>query len=173
MLKASGKSRDRRERIARLHAAVVARAREPVFFTAFGVADSLDGRFDLVALHAWLVLDALRRRELNDLSQGLTDALFIGFDEALRELGAGDMSLGRKMKNFADAFFGRLKAYGEARSEAELAEAILRNLYRGGPNLRILRFVGHTQEVHHALGALFTQQGAALARISVIGSGCG
>jgi cytochrome b pre-mRNA-processing protein 3 len=116
----------------RLYGALVARSRAPVFFTAFGVPDTIDGRFDLVALHAWLALAQLKARGRDDQAQALTDAIFIGFDEALREQGTGDMGMGRKMKAFADAFFGRLAAYDRAGPGDELAAAIARNLYRGG-----------------------------------------
>jgi cytochrome b pre-mRNA-processing protein 3 len=116
----------------RLYNALVARSRAPVFFTAFGVPDTIDGRFDLVALHGWLALAHLKAGGRDDQAQALTDAIFIGFDEALREQGTGDMGMGRKMKAFADAFFGRLAAYDSAASTDELAAAIARNLYRGG-----------------------------------------
>ena len=65
-------------------------------------------------------------------AQALTDTLFTGFDEAMREQGTGDMGMGRKMKAFADAFFGRLHAYDSAKTEAQLAEALARNVWRGG-----------------------------------------
>ncbi len=50
----------RKQEVARLYDALVNRAREPVFFAGFGVADSLDGRFDLLVFHAWLVLKELK-----------------------------------------------------------------------------------------------------------------
>jgi len=115
----------------RLYAATVARAREPVFYTKFGVPDTLDGRFDLLTLHAWLVLDRLREARLGDISQGLMDTIFIGFDEGLRDLGAGDMGIGRRIKKLADAFYGRLKAYGASDGLEAMTEAVQRNLYRG------------------------------------------
>jgi cytochrome b pre-mRNA-processing protein 3 len=101
-----------------------------VFFTAFAVADTLDGRFDLLALHAWLVLAELKG---GDSAQVLTDAIFIGFDEAMREQGAGDMGIARKLKAMANAFYGRMAAYDAARDESELAAALAKNLWRGAP----------------------------------------
>jgi cytochrome b pre-mRNA-processing protein 3 len=116
----------------RLYTAVVTRAREPVFFVKFGVPDTIDGRFDLLTLHAWLLLAHLQTDSSQTaLAQAFVDRLFIGFDEALRELGAGDMGMGRRVKKFAAAFYGRLKAYGEAADSAAMAEALTRNLYRG------------------------------------------
>jgi cytochrome b pre-mRNA-processing protein 3 len=126
------RARTRRRRIAaQLCASLSARSREPVFFQGLGVADSFDGRFDLLALHAWLVLERLAAAGESALAQALVDVIFVRLDEALREQGAGDMGMGRRMKKMAGAFYGRLDAYGRAAGEAELAHALLRNLYRG------------------------------------------
>ncbi len=114
-----------------LLAEIVTRAREPVFYEYLGVADTIDGRFDMLTLHAWLVLERLAAQRVQPLSQALVDGLFVQFDEALREQGTGDIGMGRRMADMADAFFGRLKAYGEAADEAALASALLRNVYRG------------------------------------------
>jgi cytochrome b pre-mRNA-processing protein 3 len=111
--------------------AVSARARLPVFYETFGVADTIDGRFDLLALHAALMLQQLTAQKLDGLAQAFVDGLFVHFDEALRQQGAGDMGMGRRMTKMADAFYGRLKAYGEAPDDEALAAALLRNVYRG------------------------------------------
>src|SRR5262245_60975704 len=114
MLNTLRKRKARKEDAARLYGAIVGRAREPAFYARLGVADTIDGRFDLLALHAWLVLDRLREigqgSGVNDLSQALTDTIFVGFEEGMRDLGTGDMGMGRKLKAFADAFYGRLAA---------------------------------------------------------------
>ena len=133
MLNLLRKSAARKEFAARLEAQLVARARDPYFFRTLKVADTVDGRFDLVALHGWLVLDRLKAAGMDAAAQALTDILFIGFDEALREQGTGDMGMGRRMKAFANAFFGRLSAYGSARDEQALAEALAKNVWRGAP----------------------------------------
>lgn len=133
MLKAILKSRSRKSRGAELAAAIGAHAREPVFFTKLAVPDTIDGRFDLVILHAWLVLERLRELGMNDVSQGLIDSLFASFDESLRDLGVGDIGIGHRIKKMADAFYGRLSTYDAATDEAALKDAILRNIYRGEP----------------------------------------
>ena len=130
MLNALRRRKGYRLKAAKLYAAVVERAREPVFFAIFGVKDTLDGRFDLIVLHVWLVLDRLKG---GPLSQAFVDRVFVGFDEALRELGAGDIGIGKRVKKFADAFYGRMQAYGEATNEASMEAALIRNLYRGEP----------------------------------------
>jgi cytochrome b pre-mRNA-processing protein 3 len=113
-----------------LYEGLVSRGRERVFFADFGVADSIDGRFDMLTFHAWLVLAELKGAPE---AQALTDAIFTGFDEAMREQGAGDIGIGHRLKAMARAFFGRLEAYDGAKDEDELAVALARNLWRGAP----------------------------------------
>lgn len=119
----------RKRQAGRLYDGLIARAREPVFFTRFGVADSLDGRFDILTFHAWLVLAELKGASV---AQDLTNLIFTGFDEAMREQGAGDMGIGHKLKAMANAFYGRMTAYDSAKDEQELAAALAKNLWRGG-----------------------------------------
>ncbi len=130
MLKWFGKTASRKALGQGLYTVLVARARDPVFFREFEVPDTVDGRFDLVALHGWMALEHLK----GEAAQALTDAIFVGFDEAMREQGQGDMGLGRKMRQFADAWYGRMTVYGAARDEEELAAALNRNLYRERPD---------------------------------------
>jgi cytochrome b pre-mRNA-processing protein 3 len=129
MLNLLRKSAARKQQSARLYDGLVRRAREPVFFSRLGVADSLDGRFDLLVFHAWLVLKELKG---SGVAQDLTNMIFTGFDEAMREQGAGDMGIGHKLKAMANAFYGRIAAYDAAKDEQELAAALAKNLWRGG-----------------------------------------
>jgi cytochrome b pre-mRNA-processing protein 3 len=131
MLNLLRKSAARKEFAMRLEGQLAARAREPFFFRALNVPDTVDGRFDMVALHGWLALERLKAARMEEAAQGLTDVLFVGFDEALREQGTGDMGMGRRMKAFANAFFGRLHAYSGAKDETALAEALAKNIWRG------------------------------------------
>jgi cytochrome b pre-mRNA-processing protein 3 len=94
----------------------------------------MDGRFDLVTLHGWLVLECLGSEP--DLAQALIDETFAGFEEALRQLGTGDMGMNRRLKTMANAFYGRLQAYRGSSSFEDLTEAIWRNLYRGNEDRR-------------------------------------
>ena len=117
-----------------LYAQLTAAARRSVFFREYGVADTIDGRFDMVALHGWLVLGRLRAAGMGEVAQALSNAIFVAFAEALRDLGNGDMGMGPRMKKLGNAFNGRLQAYeATANNEAALAEAIHRNVYRGAP----------------------------------------
>ncbi len=116
---------------ARLYASIVAQARHPDFYTAGGVPDSIDGRFEMVALHGYLVLRRLRGAggEAERLSQGLVDALFADMDASLREMGAGDLGVGKRVKRMATAFYGRLAAYEAGEGGGDLSEALRRNLF--------------------------------------------
>lgn len=121
--------------IERLHAEIVAAARDPAFFTTYGVADSLEGRFEVLTLHAWL---ALRRLSVlpppgPEIAQDLTDMVFRHFDVALRELGVGDTSVPKHIRRLAEAFLGRCAAYDAALTSgsSDLAAAVARNAYAG------------------------------------------
>ena len=128
MLNLLRKSAARKREGRRLYDALVSRSREPVFFADFGVSDSIDGRFDMLVFHAWLAL-----AELQGVggAQALTDTIFTGFDEAMREQGAGDMGIGHKLKAMANAFYGRIAVYDAAKTQEELAAALAKNLWRG------------------------------------------
>jgi len=129
--------RDRRDAAHLLYTALVTQAREPVFYLDFQVPDSLDGRFDMVSLHAFLVLDRLSELPaLRDLAQETFDLMFRDFDRNLREMGVGDLTVPKRIKDMAEAFYGRVKAYGDGlkgqgEGDDPLAAALIRNLYRG------------------------------------------
>jgi cytochrome b pre-mRNA-processing protein 3 len=117
----------------RLYEAVVAQARQPAFFAELEVPDTVDGRFEMVALHAHLLLRRLKDGgpATADLAQALFDVMFADMDASLREMGAGDLGVGRRVKQMAAAFYGRMAAYdaGLASSDDALARALRRNLY--------------------------------------------
>lgn len=129
-----GAKRQRRECAFALYSRAVEQARAPAFFGALGVPDNVDGRFETIALHVYLILRRLKAegQDAADLSQDLFDAMFADMDRALREMGVGDLSVGKKVKVMARGFFGRIKAYDEglaASDPAVLVEALRRNLY--------------------------------------------
>ena len=114
------------------YARIVERAREPVFYTDWGVPDTLDGRFELLALHAFLVLNRLKREHAasEGFAQRLFDTMFADLDRALREMGVGDLGVGRRVKAMATGFYGRIVAYEKGLADpAALAAALRRNLY--------------------------------------------
>jgi|SRR5579884_255030 len=112
---------------------VVEHARRPAFFVAGGVPDTIDGRFELICLHAFLYLHRLKRERPRSasLAQRFFDTMFGDFDRSLREMGTGDLSVGREVKRMAEAFYGRIAAY-EAGLEGDptaLEAALRRNLF--------------------------------------------
>jgi len=112
---------------------VVSQARRPEFFTDIGVPDTVDGRFELICLHAFLLLHRLKgeRPPAPELRQRFFDAMFADFDRSLREMGTGDLSVGRQVKRMAQAFYGRIEAYERGLSESGgvLEAALARNLF--------------------------------------------
>ena len=112
---------------------VVEQARQPVFFAEYGVPDTLDGRFELMCLHAFLYLHRLKtdRPQASPFCQSFFDRMFADFDRSLRETGVGDLSVGKHVKRMARAFYGRILSYesGLAGDDAWLAAALARNVF--------------------------------------------
>lgn len=119
-----------------LYGAAVAAARNPWFFGPLGIPDTLDGRFDVVGLHVALLIRRLR----NDpdprgaaLAQAVFDAMFADMDLNLREMGVGDLTVGKRVKRMWEAFHGRCRAYEAALDDGDgttLATALDRNVWR-------------------------------------------
>jgi cytochrome b pre-mRNA-processing protein 3 len=112
------------------------RARAPELFEACGIPDSLDGRFDALALHAALMIDRLRREPDGEaLAQAFFDAMFHHLDLTLREIGVQDLGVGRRIKVMAEGLHGRALAYRAALAggSPSLAEVLRRNAYGGNP----------------------------------------
>ncbi len=122
-----------RQTVAGLYAAIAAQARMPVFYADLGVPDTVDGRFDLLVLHAWMVMHRLDDEpDSGQIKQDLFDAMFGHLDLTLREMGAQDLGVGRRIKRMADGFHGRCTAFREAwlsGDAAGLGEALARNVF--------------------------------------------
>lgn len=118
-----------------LYAAILKQSRNPVFYTHFAVPDTVDGRFEMIALHCGLLVDRLYQKDVspNDrlLAQSLFDAMFLNLDWSCREMGIGDLGVPRHMKRLMAAFKGRAFAYGEATRSGRGAtiHALTRNAY--------------------------------------------
>jgi cytochrome b pre-mRNA-processing protein 3 len=134
-------SRTTQRASAALYGEIVAKARSVHFYRDWGVADSVDGRFDMIALMAGLVLRRLAQLSATgadlgrgDLAQSVFDLMFDDMSHNLTEMGVGDTGIPRKVQAMAQAFYGRAKAYDSAliqKGNAELIDAIIRNIYRG------------------------------------------
>jgi cytochrome b pre-mRNA-processing protein 3 len=122
-----------RDAAERAYRRVVEHARQPIFFADCGVPDTVDGRFELICLHAFLYLHRLKSERPRSVavSQAFFDAMFTDMDRGLREMGTGDLSVGRHVKRMAQGFYGRIRAYQEGleRGDPALGAALARNLF--------------------------------------------
>ena len=120
-----------------LYLDLVQQSRMPEFYLNAAVSDTVDGRFDMIVLHMFLVLRRARGEgdEARDLGQALFDLMFLDMDRSLREMGVGDHSIGGRLKQIVAAFYGRVEAYGGALDgdDGTLEAALRRNVYRDAP----------------------------------------
>jgi cytochrome b pre-mRNA-processing protein 3 len=144
-----------------LYGAAVAAARQPVLFDAIGVPDTLDGRFDLVSLHAGLLVCRISRDadpRAKALAQAVFDAMFADMDVNLREMGVGDLAVGKRVKRMWEAFHGRAQTYDAALRAGDrpaLEAALARNVWRGAaPPGSLARLAAITVAADAALAAI-------------------
>lgn len=155
------RSRAREERDAAhgLYVELVGLARQPAYYLQGGVPDTNDGRLEMVGLHVALAARRLARegRAGTELAQRLVELMFADIDRNLRELGIGDLSVGRKVKDIAASFRGRAAALDAALADDDreaLATMLLRNLYLSGtmPDARqVLAVVDRLRTLDRAL----------------------
>jgi cytochrome b pre-mRNA-processing protein 3 len=121
-----------------LYELAVRQARQPEFYTGLGVEDRIDARFELYTLHVLLLILRLRdegeaREGFGvDAAQALFNTYVSALDHALRELGVGDVSVGKKMRKLGEAMYGRMTAYEAPLRAADadaLARALAKNVY--------------------------------------------
>ena len=125
-----------RNSVRAVYGAIVAAARHEKPYADWGVPDSVDGRYDMIILHTVLVLERLSTggEPAQLFAQGLTDEVFADMDRSLREMGVGDISVGKKVRRMAEVFYGRAQAYRpllQAGDQAGLAAALGRNVFAG------------------------------------------
>src|ERR1700740_215915 len=99
LLKSWPRRRERRSAMLGAYRQIVERARDPALYRAWGVPDTLDGRFEVLALHAFLVLHRLKCEgdSTAGFAQALFDTMFADLDGALREMGASDLGVGPRI----------------------------------------------------------------------------
>lgn len=119
----------------RLYRSIIEQARLPIFYSGYGVPDTVDGRFDMIVLHAHILFDRLKDGDAADeeLSQAVFDLMFADMDQNLREMGVGDIGVAKRIKAMAEAFYGRATAYAVAlkkEGDTDLTAALKRNVYR-------------------------------------------
>ena len=118
-----------------IYGMIVTQAREPLFYRDLGVPDTVNGRFDLLVLHLWMVLRRLKSLEGGGagVSQALFDHFCDDMDANLREMGVGDLTVPKRMQAFGEAFYGRSAAYDQALDAGAkpLAQALCKNILDG------------------------------------------
>lgn len=131
--------RQRDDRPYIVYGQVVAQARSPGFYLHAGVPDTVEGRYEMVLLHAYLILRRLQKQgsEAKAFGQRFFDVMFDDLDQTLRELGVGDLVVGKRINKLASGFYGRIAAYDAALAANDapgapnaLEEALQRNVYQ-------------------------------------------
>ena len=143
----------------RLYAAVAVQARQPDFYAALGAPDTVEGRFELYNLHVVVLLHRLKGLggQAGETAQALFDAYIGALDDSLREMGVGDLSVGKKMRKLGEAIYGRVKSFDAAFADPEGAgalEAILtRTVYAGEPSPHAAALAAYVRRAVAALAA--------------------
>lgn len=146
-------------KIRSLYGAIVAQARAPAFYGDYGVPDTVEGRFDMVLMHVYLVWRRLAQAEgvAREMAQQVFDLFFQDMDESMRELGVGDLSVPRKVRAMGEAFYGRSAVYDAALTkadDADLAAAIKRNVFSDADGMDAVagRLARYLRSADRALG---------------------
>jgi cytochrome b pre-mRNA-processing protein 3 len=122
----------KRDETAALYAAVVAKAREPHWYVAGAVPDTVDGRFDTIAAVLAMVMLRLEGDTGGvPVATHLAEAFVDDMDPQLREIGIGDLLVGKHIGRMMGMLGGRLGAYRDGLAASDLKPALVRNLYRG------------------------------------------
>ena len=150
-----------------LYAAAAVQARQPALYRGGGVPDTIEGRFELYLVHVALLVNRLRGEgaRARETNQVLFDAFLKGLDDALREMGVGDLSVGKKMRRLGEAFYGRAKGLAAAlepgADPAALSSLIGRTVFADVPHPETAA-TPLTAYVRHAAVALSKQDAPAL-----------
>ncbi len=134
-----------------IYGMIVTQAREPSFYRDLGVPDTVNGRFDLLALHLWMLLRrlSLAGSAASEVSQALFDWFCDDMDANLREMGVGDLAVPKRMRAFGEAFYGRSAAYDQALAlgKESLAQALCRNILNGEGMENARRLATYVEQV--------------------------
>lgn len=138
----------------------MAQARQEELYSELAVPDTLDGRFDMIILHNDAVMCHMQAGEEPDqlFARELIEELFRDMDRSLREMGVGDMGVGKRVKKMATVYYGRANAYetGRAEGEPSLAAALLRNVFEGDASRAgaAERLAGYARLLHDTVGSM-------------------
>ena len=121
----------RPESVDATYIALVAQARKPFFYSEMKVPDTLDGRFEMIVLHLFLVQHRLlRETQHTEFARQLSEAFVQDMDRSIRELGVADTGVSKRIKRMGKAYNGRMQVYEAGLQEPDVMRAALsRNLY--------------------------------------------
>lgn len=158
--------RTREQSASDLYLSAVGQARQPAFYAHLGVPDTLEGRYDMIILHVWMIARRLRAvagERAEAVSRAMIELMFADMDRNLREMGVTDLRVGKRVLNMAEAFYGRVAAYDRALTEGDsaLTAALERNVYQSGEP-RHDGSAGLATHVRAQLACLDSQDGQAL-----------
>lgn len=143
-----------------VYAQVLLDVREAEFYESLGVPDTFDGRFDLMLLHVYLILQRMLdedQAQAEAFNQALFDQIFKDMDQTLREMGIGDVGVPKHMRKMMKAFNGRMHAYQAAMEQGDMRDALRKNLYGTVDEIEDTALDGMVAKVGNMLGALKAQ----------------
>ncbi len=119
-----------------VYAQIVSKARQSWLYLEAGVPDTVTGRFDMITLHSFFLMEHLagNGKKESKFSQKLFDEIFLDMDHSLREMGVGDLSVGKKIRKMSEVFYGACNGYRLALAEPQaqrqqaVADALKRNI---------------------------------------------
>lgn len=113
--------RDLRRTAREFYGSIVTQARQPIFYADWGVADTTQGRFEMVALHVALALQRLAAEGASgqDLGRALTESFVVDMDDTMREMTFGDLAVPREVKHAVAALYDRHRTYTAAQADPD------------------------------------------------------
>ncbi len=141
-----------------IYGMIVTQAREPAFYQNLGVEDTVNGRFEMIVLHLWMVLRRARENSENlAFAQTLFDHFCSDLDANLREMGVGDLAVPKRMQKFGEAFYGRSAAYDRAMADEDdprgaMTKTLCRNVLNGFGMDKAKLLEGYVEETLAKLG---------------------
>lgn len=136
-----------------LYNIVIHQSRNPIFYSDYNVPDTMEGRFEMVTLHAGLLVNRLCRPDMGiegtKLAQAFFDEMFKAIDLSIREMGVGDLAVPKRIKKMMKNFKGRAFAYDEATKagKGDVIHVLSRNIYSNDkPSTQIIeKFADYVQ----------------------------
>ncbi|GGA51119.1 ubiquinol-cytochrome C chaperone family protein [Pelagibacterium lentulum] len=136
--------------------AIVAQSRHEIFYAQWSVPDTLTGRFDMISLHMAMVFRRLRQddKATKEFAQALFDCFFFDMDRSLREMGVGDLSVGKRIEKMGSLFYGMLANLNAALDSGdanELESVISRNILDGKTSETSQQFAAYINRLEDQL----------------------